>query len=171
MFTLKRKKDKELPELSELSENSEKSENSEISETSENSEPSETSEISETSEPSEPSEDSEPSGTLEESFAAWLDENVADEQRRQSALDAMAILSGCLESGEWSELLFDLIAKGADYSRAVTEAETVGEVRGRNASIDELMELEYATDGVPHPASGADTSRAPSIFDVARSAR
>ncbi len=146
MFNLKRKKEKE--EILENIENSESSKNSESSESPENS----------------------ASPNLAETFAAWLDANIADEERRQSALDAMGILTGCLESGEWSETLFDLIARGADYSRAVAEAETAGEVRGRNASIDELTELEYATDGVPHPGTGSDTGRGPSIFDIARDA-
>lgn len=155
MFNLKRKKEKE--EILENIENSESSESSENSESSKNSESSESPENS-------------ASPNLAETFAAWLDANIADEERRQSALDAMGILTGCLESGEWSETLFDLIARGADYSRAVAEAETAGEVRGRNASIDELTELEYATDGVPHPGTGSDTGRGPSIFDIARDA-
>lgn len=161
MFNLKRKKEKE-----EILENIENSENIEKPESLENLEFSEEPETPESSEsPEKPA-----SPNLAETFAAWLDANIADEERRQSALDAMGILTGCLESGEWSETLFDLIARGADYSRAVAEAETAGEVRGRNASIDELTELEYATDGVPHPGTGSDTGRGPSIFDIARDA-
>lgn len=104
-------------------------------------------------------------------FGEWLEANVADGERRASALEGIGILGACIESGEWSEELFDLIARGADYARAVAEAESRGEVRGRNANIEELMELEYATDGVPHPGSGTNTGRSPSIFDVARDAR
>lgn len=164
MFNLKRKKEKEEnPENIESPENIEKPESLENLEFSE-----------ETEEPGTPESPDSPekpaSPDLAETFAAWLDANIADEERRQSALDAMGILTGCLDSGEWSETLFDLIARGADYSRAVAEAETAGEVRGRNASIDELTELEYATDGVPHPGTGSDTGRGPSIFDIARDA-
>lgn len=108
---------------------------------------------------------------LGELFGEWLDANVPDGERRSSALEGIGVLGDCIESGEWSEELFDLIARGADYARAVAEAESRGEVRGRNANIEELMELEYATDGVPHPGSGTNIGRSPSIFDVARDAR
>lgn len=161
MFNLKRKKEKE--------ENLETLEKPETLGSPESPEKPETPENPERPEKPEKPEDPVSPG-LAETFAEWLDANIADEEHRQSALDAMAILTTCLESGEWSETLFDLIARGADYSRAVAEAETAGEVRGRNASIDELTELEYATDGVPHPGTGSDTGRTPSIFDVAREA-
>lgn len=119
--------------------------------------------------PEEPEEKEEKG--LGDLFGEWLDANVADGERRASALEGIGVLGDCIESGEWSEELFDLIARGADYARAVAEAESRGEVRGRNANIEELMELEYATDGVPHPGSGTNIGRSPSIFDVARDAR
>ena len=52
------------------------------------------------------------------------------------------------------------------------EADAAGELRGRNASIDELTDLMLDSDGVPH-ASGCGAGAKPkvsTIFDLAREA-
>lgn len=103
-------------------------------------------------------------------FEAWLEDAVPEVERREAARRAMSMVREALRSGNYDDALFDVIAKGADYDRAVEEAELAGEVRGRNASIDELMTIEEDGDGVPHPGSGGGDvgNRAPSIFDLAR---
>jgi hypothetical protein len=103
-------------------------------------------------------------------FEAWLEDAVPEEERREAARRTMSMVREALRSGSYDDALFDVIAKGAYYDRAVEEAELAGEVRGRNASIDELMTIEEDGDGVPHPGSGGGDvgNRAPSIFDLAR---
>lgn len=105
-------------------------------------------------------------------FSAWLEDSVPETERREAAVAAMSMVRDSLCNGKYDETIFDIIAKGADYERAVSEAERVGEVRGRNANIDELLAMERQDDGVPHPGSaGGDVAnRAPSIFDLAREA-
>lgn len=67
-----------------------------------------------------------------------------------------------------------LIALGLDYERAVKEADAAGEIRGRNAAIEERLLTRNDSDGIPHPGGGhgaGATTHAFSIFDLARSAR
>lgn len=67
-----------------------------------------------------------------------------------------------------------LIALGLDYERAVKEADAAGELRGRNAAIEERLLTRNDSDGIPHPRGGhgaGATTHAFSIFDLARSAR
>lgn len=107
-----------------------------------------------------------------EAFGVWLEENVTDEEVSRDALSAMSMVVTAVSTGVYDDALFRIIAKGADYDRAVREAEENGEIRGRNASIDELMADEYGDDGVPHPSQsgGGSCARAASIFDIAREA-
>lgn len=67
-----------------------------------------------------------------------------------------------------------LLAKALDYEHAIAVAEQRGEIRGRNANIEERMRDATDSDGVPHPGcgQGAPLRSAPtSIFDLAREAR
>lgn len=107
-----------------------------------------------------------------EVFGAWLEENVPDEEVRRDALSAMSMIVTAVSTGVYDDAFFRIVSKGADYDRAVREAEENGEIRGRNASIDELMADEYGDDGVPHPSQsgGGSCARAASIFDIAREA-
>ena len=107
-----------------------------------------------------------------EAFGAWLEENVTDEEVRRDALSAMSKIVTAVSTGVYGDAFFRIVSKGADYDRAVREAEENGEIRGRNASIDELMADEYGDDGVPHPSQsgGGSCARAASIFDIAREA-
>lgn len=71
------------------------------------------------------------------------------------------------------ESLMKILTRGLDYVNAVEEARKEGEIAGRNARIEQLIAEETAGDGVPHPSIGSgglDTHRAPSIFDIARTA-
>lgn len=105
-------------------------------------------------------------------FEAWLEDSINDADRREAAKSAMAKVRGAVLAGDYDDALFDVVAKGADYDRAVADAEETGEIRGRNMSIEELME-EPVDDGVPHPGANGGTrfhESGPSIFDVARDA-
>ncbi len=112
--------------------------------------------------------------SLTECFDSWLKANVEDEAARAAATEAMGAVETALKDFAENQaepvMLFELIAKGADYSRAVTEAETAGEIRGRNARIEEERELRFNDDGVPHPGAGGNCREMPmpSIFQVAR---
>ena len=66
------------------------------------------------------------------------------------------------------------IAAGMITDRAVKEADAAGEIRGRNAAIEERLLTRNDSDGIPHPGGGhgaGATTHAFSIFDLARSAR
>lgn len=143
-----------------------------IAEDSVDSDNSEDSESSEDSVDSEGSEDDKDFDEVLAAFSTWLEDSVPEKERREAAVSAMSKVCESLCEGRCDETVFDIIAKGADYERAVSEAEHVGEVRGRNASIDELMAVEREDDGVPHPGSGGGdvANRAPNIFDLAREA-
>lgn len=109
---------------------------------------------------------------LMDAFETWLEASVDDDVARREAMSAMSLVCGAIHDGRPDESVFEVIAKGAAYDRAVREAEMNGEVSGRNARIDELMADEYGDDGVPHPcrSGGSLTDRSASIFDIAREA-
>ena len=132
-------------------------------------------------------------------FEAWLEDSMPEAERREAAKSAMNLVRGAIGAGEYDDAIFDVISKGADYDRAIAEASSLaeakgreegmaegrrsgfeeglekgfkeGEVKGRNAGIDEYFEKNRG-DGVPHPGSGSSRRppHAPSIFDLARSA-
>lgn len=79
-----------------------------------------------------------------------------------------------IEAGMITDETVRLIALGLDYERAVKEADAAGEIRGRNAAIEERLLTRNDSDGIPHPGGGhgaGATTHAFSIFDLARSAR
>lgn len=79
-----------------------------------------------------------------------------------------------IEAGRITDETVRLIALGLDYERAVKEADAAGEIRGRNAAIEERLLTRNDSDGIPHPGGGhgaGATTHAFSIFDLARSAR
>lgn len=79
-----------------------------------------------------------------------------------------------IEAGRITDETARLIALGLDYERAVKEADAAGEIRGRNAAIEERLLTRNDSDGIPHPGGGhgaGATTHAFSIFDLARSAR
>lgn len=104
-------------------------------------------------------------------FEAWLEDSMPDAERREAARDAMGMVRDAIDGGEFDEAIFDVIAKGADYDRAVAEAAELADAEARNACIDEFFEKAKG-DGVPHPGSESERGNGlgPSIFDLARSA-
>ncbi len=79
-----------------------------------------------------------------------------------------------IAAGRITDETVRLIALGLDYERAVKEADAAGEIRGRNAAIEERLLTRNDSDGIPHPGGGhgaGATTHAFSIFDLARSAR
>lgn len=103
-------------------------------------------------------------------FEAWLEDSLDDDDRRDSARDAMTHIHNAISDGEFDDLFFEVIANGADYDRAIEEAMQAGELKGRNAAIEEITS-QTEDDGVPHPgASGGGRlhGQNPSIFDLAR---
>lgn len=109
---------------------------------------------------------------MQQAFEAWLEDAVDDENARQDARQAMSRVGEAMKDGNFDDALFDIIAKGADYDRAVREAQENGEIMGRNARIEELLADRCQDDGVPHPCSSgrAMSDRTASIFDIAREA-
>lgn len=122
-----------------------------------------------------------------QAFEAWLEDSIPDSERREVVREAMGLVHGAMTGGDFDDAIFDVIAKGADYDRAIAEAAELGEARGfeageakgreegavdaRNAEIDRYFE-EAKGDGVPHPGTGSTrgSSRGFSIFDLARNA-
>ena len=98
------------------------------------------------------------SGLTEEDFAK------AEELGELICRDRMA--------GSYSVQSRNALLKAVSYERMLEEADAAGELRGRNASIDELTDLMLDSDGVPH-ASGCGAGVKPkvsTIFDLAREA-
>ena len=98
------------------------------------------------------------SGLTEEDFAK------AEELGEMICRDRMA--------GSYSVQSRNALLKAVSYERMLEEADAAGELRGRNASIDELTDLMLDSDGVPH-ASGCGAGAKPkvsTIFDLAREA-
>lgn len=104
-------------------------------------------------------------------FEAWMQDCMPEDERREAAKAAMTMVRASLINGDYDEAMFGVIAKGSDYDRAVSEAEAEGEVKGRNARIDEIF-ARPEDDGLPHLPSGPSEyeRREPSIFDLARGA-
>lgn len=120
----------------------------------------------------EENDDSDAFSEMQQAFEAWLEDAVDDENIRQDARCAMSRVGEAIKEGNFDDALFDVIAKGADYDRAVREAQENGEIMGRNARIEELLADRCQDDGVPHPCGSgrALSGRTASIFDIARDA-
>lgn len=91
-----------------------------------------------------------------------------------SLQETLAGLQAEIAAGRITDETVRLIALGLDYERAVKEADAGGEIRGRNAAIEERLLTRNDSDGIPHPGGGhgaGATTHAFSIFDLARSAR
>lgn len=91
-----------------------------------------------------------------------------------SLQETLTGLQAEIEAGMITDETVRLIALGLDYERAVKEADAAGEIRGRNAAIEERLLTRNDSDGIPHPGGGhgaGATTHAFSIFDLARSAR
>lgn len=116
--------------------------------------------------------DSDAFSEMQQAFEAWLEDAVDDETVRQDARCVMSRVGEAMKDGNFDDALFDVIAKGADYDRAVREAQENGEIMGCNARIEELLAGRCQDDGVPHPCGSgrALSDRTASIFDIARDA-
>lgn len=91
-----------------------------------------------------------------------------------SLQETLTGLQAEIAAGRITDETVRLIALGLDYERAVKEADAAGELRGRNAAIEESLLTRNDSDGIPHPGGGHGAGAAThtfSIFDLARSAR
>lgn len=160
--------DSDLTESPDIMQESEQAESAGQEADSDASESADSSEVADSSEESEKDSDDE----MMSAFEAWLEDSIDDDERREIARDAMSQIQTAFSNGKFDDLVFEVIAKGADYDRAILEAEEAGEIRGRNATIEDLTR-DCDDDGIPHPGSnggGNLTGRVPSIFDLARDA-
>lgn len=107
---------------------------------------------------------------LQKKFEQWLEGREVDVTVKEDLQNAVNLLDNAIRGKNADEALFEILLKGADYQRAVAAAAEAGEVKGRNASIDELITDHFSDDGVPHPQGNAPVgyNRNPSIFDLAR---
>ena len=78
----------------------------------------------------EENDDSDVFSEMQQAFEAWLEDAVDDENARQDARQAMSRVGEAIKEGNFDDALFDVIAKGADYDRAVREAQENGEIMG-----------------------------------------
>lgn len=112
--------------------------------------------------------------TLSLPEAARIVEKTGRPELEESLRDVLNGLREGIESGHVSEETAQLLALGLDYERAVKEADAAGEIRGRNAAIEEKLLTRNDSDGIPHPGcgqGGASAQHSFSIFDLARNAR
>ena len=170
----------ENQELAEPAETDKRDEPVEDSEPDEPVEDTEGDESVETDEP-EDSVDSEVSGestapvrfVLKDTLDDWLKDKEISDNVRESMQLAVSMIESAVNDNAIDEALMEMLFRGADYDRAIADAAEAGEIRGRNARIEELMTEESEGDGVPHPDTGGGsfkTGRLPSIFDLARNA-
>lgn len=106
--------------------------------------------------------------------AAKIVEKTGRPELEESLRDVLNGLRDGIASGHVSEEAAQLLALGLDYERAVKEADAAGEIRGRNAAIEEKLLTRNDSDGIPHPGCGQGGTPAKhsfSIFDLARNAR
>lgn len=106
--------------------------------------------------------------------AAKIVEKTGRPELEESLRDVLNGLRDGIASGHVSEETAQLLAMGLDYERAVKEADAAGEIRGRNAAIEEKLLTRNDSDGIPHPGCGQGGTPAQhsfSIFDLARNAR
>lgn len=79
-----------------------------------------------------------------------------------------------MKAGSLSDDTRAMLAKAMSYDADILRAEAAGELRGRNAAIEEHLQTLEEGDGVPHPSCGPGASQQAtchSIFDLARKAR
>lgn len=79
-----------------------------------------------------------------------------------------------MKAGGLSDDTRAMLAKAMSYDADILRAEATGELRGRNAAIEEHLQTLDEGDGVPHPSCGPGASQQAtcySIFDLARNAR
>ena len=77
--------------------------------------------------------------------------------------------------GKFTEEMLDMAYNALHHDEDVADAERVGEVRGRNARINQVTRRPEQTDGVPvlggAARGGGVGSREPSIFELAKQAQ
>lgn len=113
-------------------------------------------------------------GALEERLERGNDDGEIEvnEIEKEALLEAAGILADAFETGEFTDALYDLLYRAATYEGAVEAARKAGELAGRNAGIEELLDSNFDSDGLPHPGATQTASPlAPSIFRLARDAR
>lgn len=109
---------------------------------------------------------------LKDRIVKWLEDKNLDAEEQKTMISVAGMIDSSMNEVNADEAMFDVLLKGVRYDRAIAEAEERGEIRGRNASIEELTRSEIDGDGVPHLASrGICSDRTPSIFELARSVR
>lgn len=113
-----------------------------------------------------------PSTSLRENFLEWVKDRGLDEDSKEDILKIIRQIEMSVTDGAIDESVFEILIKGVSYDQSVAEAAEAGEIKGRNARIEELIESGQEGDGVPHPVGGGSFSagRRPSIFDLARDA-
>lgn len=113
----------------------------------------------------------EQAGAIEETDTTAGDESIdADDPVTMLA----AVIISEMESGGLSDDTRAMLAKAMSYDADMLRAEAEGELRGRNAAIEEHLQTLEEGDGVPHPSCGPGASQQStclSIFDLARNAR
>lgn len=108
------------------------------------------------------------------SYRKWKSDKELSESIQESMELVVSMIEMAVNDGFVEDDLFEILMRGVDYDNAVEEATLAGELRGRNARIEELMNEEAEGDGVPHPQSGSglfNSRRAPSIFELAKECR
>lgn len=165
------KEQKQAEEISEeySDESSAESAESERTDSDDSEEAKATSDTEETVEPDEADEidDAELLKALDE----MAPDGFADGEKEALASLALRILEEG-KKGAFSKETLEMLHGAVALERMVAEADKEGEIRGRNARIEEQVAMENSDDGLPHLSSisGASPRRVASIFDLAREA-
>lgn len=117
-------------------------------------------------------DDTERLNIFEDAALAYAESRNIDLDLISNSLSTIQQIAGAWIDAIPSDLIFDLAVKATNYDADIKKAETEGEIRGRNAKIEEEILAPMQGDGVPHLQNtmvGRSRS-AGSIFDVARNA-
>lgn len=96
-----------------------------------------------------------------------------DEEELNRGLEQLRIIGEGWQTSMLTLDMVDLLIKGIRYDNDVENAAAEGEIRGRNAVIEEEFMKEPESDGLPHLRSGGSVGKSGkinTIFDLAREA-
>ncbi len=95
-------------------------------------------------------------------------------ERLEQGMEMLEKFGKAWRNGNMTVELLEVALRGLDYERAVAQAYSEGELKGRNTQIEEKYMRPEDSDGLPHPSghgnSGRSARRVSSIFDLARDA-
>ena len=102
--------------------------------------------------------------TSEEVIKKYFEENEVTEEEQKAIGDFIDELLGGIVENRITADTMAAFRRARNYERDLAEAETVGEIKGKNAKIDaERQRKQEETDGLPAPGSAAGVTAKPPV--------